>query len=1366
MFYKANIDKSNNIREYEETFIKLIPKISLLGQIDLNENQINNISEIMKDKIKILNTNPSYLKRKAPITTALFLLYTGIKDYQEGNFWGPVYKELELEEDNTRLHEKLGEVFYYTLEKYNLIKLDPGRNKYVNQILAHALIVNNYLQEYFEEFLYKECGDFLDFSFTIEDVEKRIVNIRKDHKGHKNLCEDISTLKNKTKNLRAKINDYQLALENHQQLIKINKLIKNRNNITEIDQLLELPSDFLEQKTNNLAAVEGEISNYKAKIMEIESIKKKSNELLKLQKEEQRKIKNLKNKKEKIQAKIREESSGIFDQELDLTVVKVIKNINFDELSIKLSNYKKYNNFKIDAETLKGIFSKIIFWFKNQYFILKGEKKKIKSDIQEILKDLPLKNHIYNELPSVFFTKLKSINDLILKKGNIENKVNKSKETNSTYQKKLEEKLSFLEPETGINYSFIEAELAKKAKIIEEKISALIYRKRSVLEEIKNYKMKLNIISGDKGIEIGKSILEEERKLRKKLNKLKKELDYQEHKLNNLLDIVSSKNKNEIKNLLIHLKSDLKSKKKKLKTDQKKLEAYPERLYSLIEPSRIFLFQAEDIAVDFVYKSLITLKKEKDNKSPSVLTNRINERLKKWWNDFDKANSPNDNDGIYNKNPYLEYINEKNELLISVPEQIIKYPQSNKLKQPILVIKDKDNEVIKKIKLDLQVHKKDLLKTEFKKIKFPQNQKMISLEIIFKDEVILETEFERENFYFLQSNRVLSLNPLAYQELGLILKNNFKIEPQNIVMQKESLSGNFSEYSYYQLCMDDLEILNILNENGFVIETFKKTNYIEPQLIAGEISSNLKSKNKKVYLEKAPILLFTIKELTNLRLWQLRISINKGEKIVNINLRKLENQIKIKNKMVYIYLNNFFNYKYGLYEIRLRKRSSKHSMIKNIDFSFLVLPKFNIKYDKDVYPPVIKTEDYAEVKLKLPENYYFDYEDGEVVSKNQLLKIQFNPGIKLLNGYFISEIKDNEFKVSLSLIIPIIKWEIKSPQLNLTDQSRVKEIWHEDLYNQEEAQLVINNIDRFDFDNADLILNNDQQKIRSKKLGNKLIFDLMRFADDIKNSNNSVQEISLKTGNDNVYDLFKIRTKWEIINPSVKYRKEENIVKIGWQQLGRDHGKNIILWNKKSKEKIFSEEINNNNKLIVNLKKKILPNQYRLQFKEKDTWNSGEAKYPADNTLNVFDLTIGDKKDFIAVIKDKGLVITKVEDENGDKFPLNYDYKITEIRDASKLEFENEERYEGNLIICNKKDNNLQPEKLEYNPVSFYYKFENSVLSLFVDREKDGFTYCKKCQKLFWDTIDKNHSEYKHSKYHILAVRYYVDYNRISEELK
>ncbi|TDP12528.1 coiled-coil domain-containing protein [Halanaerobium congolense] len=315
MFYKANIDKSNNIREYEETFIKLIPKISLLGQIDLNENQINNISEIMKDKIKILNTNPSYLKRKAPITTALFLLYTGIKDYQEGNFWGPVYKELELEEDNTRLHEKLGEVFYYTLEKYNLIKLDPGRNKYVNQILAHALIVNNYLQEYFEEFLYKECGDFLDFSFTIEDVEKRIVNIRKDHKGHKNLCEDISTLKNKTKNLRAKINDYQLALENHQQLIKINKLIKNRNNITEIDQLLELPSDFLEQKTNNLAAVEGEISNYKAKIMEIESIKKKSNELLKLQKEEQRKIKNLKNKKEKIQAKIREESSGIFDQE-------------------------------------------------------------------------------------------------------------------------------------------------------------------------------------------------------------------------------------------------------------------------------------------------------------------------------------------------------------------------------------------------------------------------------------------------------------------------------------------------------------------------------------------------------------------------------------------------------------------------------------------------------------------------------------------------------------------------------------------------------------------------------------------------------------------------------------------------------------------------------------------------------------------------------------------------------------------------------------------------------------------------------------------------------------------------------------------
>lgn len=1366
MFYTANIDNATNIREYEEAFIELIPEILLMGQIDLNENQINNISEIIKDKIKILNTNPSYLKRKAPITTSLFLLYTGIKNYEEGNFWGPIYKKLGLNDDNKNLHEKLGEAFYYTIEKYNLIKFDTGRNKYVNQILAHALIVNNYLEEFFEEFLYKECGDFLGFSFTLEDVEKRIVNIRKDHKGHKKLCEDISDLKNNTENLKVKINQHQLSLNNYQQLIKINKLIENKNNITEIDQLLELSSDFLEQKNNKVSDIENEISNYQNKINKIESIKKQSEELFESYKGKQQKLKNLENEKEKIQAKIREESSEIFDKELDSTVVNILKNINFDELSIKLSNYNKYGNSKIETETIKDILNKIIFWFKKQYFIFKGGKNKIKSDIQEMIKDLPLKNQIYEELPSYFLTKLKSINDLILKKENIGIKIKKLKETNSSYQKKTEEKLSFLESEIKMNYAFIEAEIDKKVKIIEEEISALTYQKRSVLEEIKNYKMKLNIISGDTGIEIGKSILEEERKKRKKLTELKNELNFQEHKLNNLLKIVTSKNKNEIENLLIHLKSNLKIKKKKLKLDQEKLEAYPERLYSLIEPSRIFLFQAEDVAVNFVYKSLITILKEKINENPSVLTNRIRKRLIKWWNNFDNEDPPNGNDGIHNKNPYLKYINEKNELLISVPEQTIERPKTKKLKQPILVIKDEDNKVINKIKLDLQVYKKDLFKTEAKKIKFPQNQKLISIEIIFNQEVILETEFEQENFYFLISGRVLSLEPLEHQELGLILKNELKIEPKNIVMQKERLSGNFSEYSYYQLYMDDLEILNILDKNDLVIETFKKTNYLEPQLIAGELSSNLKSKNKKVYLEKAPILLFTIKELTNLRLWQLRISINNGDKIVNINLRKLEDQIKIKNKMVYIYLNNFFNYKYGSYEIKLRKRSSKNSMIKDSNFSFLVLPKFVIKYNKNVYSPVVNGEKNAEVKLELPKNCYFDYEDEELVSKNQLLKIQFNPGIKLLNGYFISEIKNNKFKVSLSLIIPIIKWEIKSPQFNLKNQSRVKEIWHEDLYNQEESQLIINNIDRFNFNTAKLILNNDQQKIISKKKGNKLIFDLMRFADDIKNSNNSVQAISLKTKNDNVHELLKIRTKWEIINPAINYKKEENIVKVEWQQLGRDHGKNIILWNKKSKTKIFSEEINNNNELIVNLTKKILPNQYRLQFKEKDTWNSGKAKYPADNIRNIFDLTIGDKKEFIEVVKDKGLVITKVEDENGERFSLKYDYKITGIRIAAKLEFENEERYEGDLKIYNKRENNLQFETLKYNPVSFYCDYENFMLPLLVDREKDGFTYCKKCKRFFWETINKNHPEYKHSKHHILAVRYYVEYNKISEELK
>ncbi|MFW6271345.1 MAG: hypothetical protein ACOC4G_14905, partial [Bacillota bacterium] len=112
------------------------------------------------------------------------------------------------------------------------------------------------------------------------------------------------------------------------------------------------------------------------------------------------------------------------------------------------------------------------------------------------------------------------------------------------------------------------------------------------------------------------------------------------------------------------------------------------------------------------------------------------------------------------------------------------------------------------------------------------------------------------------------------------------------------------------------------------------------------------------------------------------------------------------------------------------------------------------------------------------------------------------------------------------------------------------------------------------------------------------------------------------------------------------------------------------------------------------------------------------------------------------------------------KYTVQGNYEIDGIREAEKLEFEGEDRYQGELIFFSEKNNKLSLTKMELNPVSFYFTAEELELPLLVDKDKDGFTFCKKCGRLYWELIDSSHQEYKHKEDHILPVKYLVKINR------
>ncbi|MFW6243287.1 MAG: hypothetical protein ACOC2W_03920, partial [bacterium] len=106
--YCNDIQNSKNLRQCEKIFLDLINDIYVLGQIYLTEKDVLHIGNLLRKKIEILKNNDSFLLKEAPITTSLYLLHLGRKEYQEGNFWDSIYNQLNIHNRNYKWNSILG----------------------------------------------------------------------------------------------------------------------------------------------------------------------------------------------------------------------------------------------------------------------------------------------------------------------------------------------------------------------------------------------------------------------------------------------------------------------------------------------------------------------------------------------------------------------------------------------------------------------------------------------------------------------------------------------------------------------------------------------------------------------------------------------------------------------------------------------------------------------------------------------------------------------------------------------------------------------------------------------------------------------------------------------------------------------------------------------------------------------------------------------------------------------------------------------------------------------------------------------------------------------------------------------------------
>lgn len=137
-------------KKFEKFFQK---KTKLLGEIYLSEKEYEALIEIARNRVKTFIDSENFTRWD--LVTSVALVHIGIKDYTEGNYWDRVCETLNLNL-NALQRTNIGQLFLATLKKYGLFIYDnpnTKNNSYVNNILIHGLVPNNYIEDFFE-FIY------------------------------------------------------------------------------------------------------------------------------------------------------------------------------------------------------------------------------------------------------------------------------------------------------------------------------------------------------------------------------------------------------------------------------------------------------------------------------------------------------------------------------------------------------------------------------------------------------------------------------------------------------------------------------------------------------------------------------------------------------------------------------------------------------------------------------------------------------------------------------------------------------------------------------------------------------------------------------------------------------------------------------------------------------------------------------------------------------------------------------------------------------------------------------------------------------------------------------------------------------------
>jgi hypothetical protein len=115
----AVLETCVSLGDCERVLFERLRKVKFIGEVELSSADLQKLTNLIATE---LAPNPKrglrLLKQKAPASIAAFLVWQGIMEYKEGDYWTPALQAIGLEE--TRWQQELGKAFIKFLRRMDM----------------------------------------------------------------------------------------------------------------------------------------------------------------------------------------------------------------------------------------------------------------------------------------------------------------------------------------------------------------------------------------------------------------------------------------------------------------------------------------------------------------------------------------------------------------------------------------------------------------------------------------------------------------------------------------------------------------------------------------------------------------------------------------------------------------------------------------------------------------------------------------------------------------------------------------------------------------------------------------------------------------------------------------------------------------------------------------------------------------------------------------------------------------------------------------------------------------------------------------------------------------------------------------------